>query len=85
MSKKHAEQVPANAKQVFEWLTRVADIAVTQGLEMSIAIGIDEEPNVLKLESMKNDLAMAMNEINIMQMNIKARANAIADMVKDLM
>lgn len=85
MSKKHSEVITVTEKQAFEWLARVATVANDQSTDMSMAQGIDQMNDVLALANMVNNLAVASNAIEIMITNAKARAEAIAQMAKDLM
>ena len=52
---------------------------------MTNAMGLDQIGDVLRLETIKNDLNTAINEATILLMNLKARAEAVAQMAKDLM
>jgi hypothetical protein len=85
MSKKHAEPVQATSVQCFSWLTRVAEVAMSEGTDMSNAIGLDQIADVLRMETIKQDLTTAINEATILLVNLKARAEAVSQMAKDLM
>lgn len=85
MSKKMMERTEATTAQCFDWLKRVAELAVAQETDMTNAMGLDQIGDVLRLETIKNDLNTAINEATILLMNLKARAEAVAQMAKDLM
>jgi hypothetical protein len=52
---------------------------------MSTAIGLDQIGDVIRLESIKEDLTTAINEATILLVDLKARAEVISQMAKDLM
>jgi hypothetical protein len=85
MSKKHMERTPATAVQCFEWLTRVAEEAIKGETDMTNALGLDQIADVLRMETLKQDLTTAINEATILLMNLKARAEAVSQMARDLM
>jgi len=85
MSKKLMERTEATSIQCFDWLRRVAELAVTQETDMTNALGLDQIGDVLRLESIKRDLNTAINEATILLVNLKARAEAVSQMAKDLM
>ena len=49
MSKKMMERTEATTAQCFDWLKRVAELAVTQETDMTNAIGLDQIGDVLRL------------------------------------
>jgi len=85
MSKKLMERTEATTAQCFDWLKRVADLAVAQETDMTNALGLDQIADVLRMETIKHDLTTAINEANILLTNLKARAEAVSQMAKDLM
>lgn len=84
MSKKHAEPVQATTVQCFSWLARVAEVASGSGTDMSNAIGLEQIADVLRMETIKQDLTTVINEATILLVNLKARAEAVSQMAKDL-
>jgi hypothetical protein len=85
MSKVKMERTEATSVQCFDWLKRVAELAVTQETDMTNALGLDQIGDVLRLETIKQDLNTAINEATILLINLKARAEAVSQMAKDLM
>ena len=79
------ERTDATTAQCFDWLKRVAELAVTQETDMTNALGLDQIGDVLRLETIKHDLNTAINEATILLINLKARAEAVSQMAKDLM
>jgi hypothetical protein len=85
MSKKMMERTEATTAQCFDWLKRVAELAVMQETDMTNAMGLDQIADVLRMETIKQDLTTAINEATILLVNLKARAEAVSQMAKDLM
>ena len=85
MRKNTVERTEASSLQCFDWLKRVAELAITQGTDMSSAINLDQIGDVGHLESIKQDLTTAINEATILLVNLKARAEVVSQMAKDLM
>jgi len=79
------EPTQATSLQCFDWLKRVAEIAITQEVTMSEAIGLEQMSDVLRLETMKNDLTVAINEATDLLVNLRARAEVLSVMARDLM
>lgn len=85
MSKVHAEPTQDLTPRVFKFLMELAEVAVKNETDMTNGLGLDQINDVLRLQSIKHDLNIAINEATILLMNLKARAEAVSQMAKDLM
>ena len=75
----------ARVSHCFGWLSQVAEVAQQHDTSMSTAIGLDQIGDVIRLESIKEDLTTAINEATILLVDLKARAEVLSQMAKDLM
>jgi NACalpha-BTF3-like transcription factor len=85
MSKVHAEPTQELTARCFGFLMQLAEEAVKKETDMTNALGLDQINDVLRLQAIKHDLNIAINEATILLMNLKARAEAVSQMAKDLM
>lgn len=85
MSKVHAEPTQDLTVRVFKFLMELAEVAVKNETDMTNALGLENIGDVLRLQSIKHDLNIAINEATIVLYNLKARAEAVSQMAKDLM
>ena len=84
---KHKEDALAGARtsHCFGWLSQVAEVAQQHDTSMSAAIGLEQIGDVIRLEAIKHDLITAINEATILLVDLKARAQVVSEMAKDLM
>ena len=85
MSKVHAEPTQDLTVRVFKFLMELAEVAVKNETDMTNALGLEQIGDVLRLQAIKHDLNIAINEATIVLYNLKARAEAVSQMAKDLM